>query len=259
MQIMFVSVDIMRSTAVDSSLAICILMPHIISSVVVSSVFEPASWGNAHNIVDKQYYHYCGKTWMTTLPKVLEGNWQAWATLIQPPCPPQSVPSMSLDHATATVTWTWFGLITVSSVWCCQLCLCPCNNGSTAEVPPYVGSDYYCELATMLLVLYTNSFQMLPCGMGSSVMVWRLPAVLIPRCHGSSRHSMRPPPRIFSWGCVRINRLLMKKLYCSWSHSMSTDTNIICMYALFFIMSLILPYTWTLIIGSCTCDVWIMQ
>ena len=23
--------------------------------------------------------------------------------------------------------------------------LCPCNNGSTAQVPPYVGNDYYCE------------------------------------------------------------------------------------------------------------------
>ena len=23
--------------------------------------------------------------------------------------------------------------------------MCPCNSGSTAQVPPYVGSDYYCE------------------------------------------------------------------------------------------------------------------
>ena len=27
----------------------------------------------------------------------------------------------------------------------CKVCLCPCNNGSTVQVPPYVGSDYYCE------------------------------------------------------------------------------------------------------------------
>ena len=27
----------------------------------------------------------------------------------------------------------------------CPICLCPCNSGSTAQVPPYVGSDYYCE------------------------------------------------------------------------------------------------------------------
>ena len=27
----------------------------------------------------------------------------------------------------------------------CPVCSCPCNNGSTAQVPPYVGSDYYCE------------------------------------------------------------------------------------------------------------------
>ena len=25
---------------------------------------------------------------------------------------------------------------------------CPCNNGSTNQVPPYVGSDYYCESGT---------------------------------------------------------------------------------------------------------------
>ena len=27
----------------------------------------------------------------------------------------------------------------------CPNCLCPCNNNSMAQVPPYVGSDYYCE------------------------------------------------------------------------------------------------------------------
>ena len=36
-------------------------------------------------------------------------------------------------------------------------------------------------------------FTMILCGMGSSVMVWRLPAVLTPTCHSLSRHSVRPP------------------------------------------------------------------
>ena len=27
----------------------------------------------------------------------------------------------------------------------CPNCLCPCNNNSMTQVPPYVGSDYYCE------------------------------------------------------------------------------------------------------------------
>ena len=27
----------------------------------------------------------------------------------------------------------------------CPTCLCPCNTGNTAQVPPFVGSDYYCE------------------------------------------------------------------------------------------------------------------
>ena len=27
----------------------------------------------------------------------------------------------------------------------CPPCTCPCNSGSTAQVPPYVGNDYYCE------------------------------------------------------------------------------------------------------------------
>ena len=27
----------------------------------------------------------------------------------------------------------------------CDTCSCPCNTGVTAQVPPYVGNDYYCE------------------------------------------------------------------------------------------------------------------
>ena len=33
------------------------------------------------------------------------------------------------------------------------------------------------------------------------------------------------PLRIFSWGCVTIMELVMKKLYCSWSICMYTDIN----------------------------------
>ena len=36
------------------------------------------------------------------------------------------------------------------------------------------------RLATMLLVIHKHFFPMIPCGMGSSVLVWRLPAVLTP-------------------------------------------------------------------------------
>ena len=53
----------------------------------------------------------------------------------------------------------------------------------------------------------------------------RLPAVLTPTCRGSPRHSVRQPLRIFSWGCVTIMELAMRKLYCSWSICMYTDTN----------------------------------
>ena len=77
---------------------------------------------------------------------------------------------------------------------------CPCNSGSTAQVPPYIGNDYYTvRLVTMVLVHSSIfSFPMIPCGMGSSVMVRMLPAVLSPTCRGSPRHSVKPPLRIFS-------------------------------------------------------------
>ena len=35
------------------------------------------------------------------------------------------------------------GLFLQASV--CPICSCPCSSGSTAQVLPYVGSDYYCE------------------------------------------------------------------------------------------------------------------
>ena len=40
------------------------------------------------------------------------------------------------------------------------------------------------RLATIRMV-YRRIFPMIPCGMGSSVLVWRLPAVLTPTCRGS--------------------------------------------------------------------------
>ena len=54
------------------------------------------------------------------------------------------------------------------------------------------------RLVTMIIRHTILSFPMILCGMDSSVLVWRLPAVLTPTCHGSSRHSVRPPLRIFS-------------------------------------------------------------
>ena len=58
------------------------------------------------------------------------------------------------------------------------------------------------RLVTMsLAILLFHSFHgqlMIHCGMDSSVLVWRFPAVLIPTCHGSARHSVRPPLRILN-------------------------------------------------------------
>ena len=41
--------------------------------------------------------------------------------------------------------WTYATGISYLLNPCGSLCSCPCNSGSTAQVPPYVGSDYYCE------------------------------------------------------------------------------------------------------------------
>ena len=53
------------------------------------------------------------------------------------------------------------------------------------------------RLVTMIkLAVLTLPFTpMTHCGMGSNVLVRRLPAVLTPTCRGSTRHSMRPPLR----------------------------------------------------------------
>ena len=72
------------------------------------------------------------------------------------------------------------------------------------------------RVVSILLVLLMVYFPILIlCGMVSNVLVQRLPAVLTPTCRGSSRHSVRPPLRIFSLDCVTVVELLMRKLYCS--------------------------------------------
>ena len=50
--------------------------------------------------------------------------------------------SITYDTAAPKHIWTY---ATGQSFSACATCLCPCNSGITAQVPPYVGSDYYCE------------------------------------------------------------------------------------------------------------------
>ena len=47
----------------------------------------------------------------------------------------------SITYGTKHI-WTY---ATGPSLQACPLCLCPCNTNSAAQVPSYVGSDYYCE------------------------------------------------------------------------------------------------------------------
>ena len=51
------------------------------------------------------------------------------------------------------------------------------------------------EMTTTVKLEEIHAVELIPmihCGMDSSVMVWRLPAVLASTCRGSSRHSVRP-------------------------------------------------------------------
>ena len=52
--------------------------------------------------------------------------------------------SITYDTASPKHIWTY---ATGHSLFYepCTACLCPCNTNSTAQVPPYIGSDYYCE------------------------------------------------------------------------------------------------------------------
>ena len=56
------------------------------------------------------------------------------------------VEGASITYGTADATkhiWTY--AVGVSLSIGMEKFRCPCNDGSTAVVPPYVGSDYYCE------------------------------------------------------------------------------------------------------------------
>ena len=73
---------------------------------------------------------------------------------------------------------------------------CPCNNDNSVLPPPFVGSDYYCETGDNNKTCCSHDIPSTPmthCGMDSNVLVRRLPAVLTPACHGSTRHSVGPP------------------------------------------------------------------
>ena len=70
----------------------------------------------------------------------------------------------------------------------------------------HVTTDFYLNFHHTLVVTTTLSLEILEvlvafstiqihCGMDSSVVVRRLPAAHTPTCHGSSRHSVRPPLR----------------------------------------------------------------
>ena len=52
------------------------------------------------------------------------------------------VDGASITYGTKHI-WTYANGIYL--YFLCPHCSCPCNSGSTAQVPPYVGSDYYCE------------------------------------------------------------------------------------------------------------------
>ena len=103
--------------------------------------------------------------------------------------------SITYDTAAPKHIWTYATGFTTATVQEYKNALCPCNSGSTAQVPPYIGNDYYCETGNNGA---GGFFPMILCGMGSNVMVRMLPAVLTTTCRGSPRHLVRPPLRIFS-------------------------------------------------------------
>ena len=52
--------------------------------------------------------------------------------------------SITYDTAVPKHIWTYATGVSYQGLGC-NTCACPCNSGSTAQVPLYVGSDYYCE------------------------------------------------------------------------------------------------------------------
>ena len=65
--------------------------------------------------------------------------------------------SITYDTAVLKHIWTYATAFSLQSSRC-YLCSCPCNSGSTIQVPPYVGSDYYCETGNNANVIATNRF-----------------------------------------------------------------------------------------------------
>ena len=56
------------------------------------------------------------------------------------------VDGASITYETAAPKHIWtYATGAATTVAIHKQVLCPCNSDSTAQVPPYVGSDYYCE------------------------------------------------------------------------------------------------------------------
>ena len=54
------------------------------------------------------------------------------------------VDGASITYGTKHI-WTYATGVSLFLGHCPINCSCPCNTNSTAQVPPYIGSDYYCE------------------------------------------------------------------------------------------------------------------
>ena len=61
-------------------------------------------------------------------------------------------------HAVPKHIWTYATGVALSVTIEYQTTLCPCNSGSIAQVPSYVGSDYYCETGNNAADPAHNSF-----------------------------------------------------------------------------------------------------
>ena len=55
------------------------------------------------------------------------------------------VDGASITYGTTSPKHIWTYATGLSLSHACSNCLCPCNSGNTVQVPPFVGSDYYCE------------------------------------------------------------------------------------------------------------------
>ena len=67
--------------------------------------------------------------------------------------------SITYDTAVPKHIWTYATGVSFQAQGC-DTCSCPCNSDRTVQVPPYVGSDYYCETgnnaAGVSLILFSN-------------------------------------------------------------------------------------------------------